>query len=283
MAFVFLGECTKYDSCDCVLNRTCNPHYRNAFEEKVSSSIISKINSSDNAVVTYTGFGTGGAYQDFVILLKTLVQKPTAKLNIHLIEGDNSGYVMMADRIKNDREVKHDNGIDFENNKLLNNYAQFLRNKYPDDPSITKITDDEALKLNIVDEMFCVEAKYKQFILTLSKIFPRAQLSLTIHDQTDSYLQYLNEKNLPHADVVCTADIQDEMSLIHQSINNYAKLCVKTLQHKPDSHNIWLALAENRQDIYLTTLSLQEQKGSHKNTINIDNKDMQCYSTENKL
>ena len=101
----FLGECSDETPwCPCILNRNTNPQFRNLFEDQVRAALVEKIDGLQ-APVVYTSFGSGGMFQDFTILVKTLAQKPNAKLHINLIDRQYWLYVDCLHKLNQPRTV----------------------------------------------------------------------------------------------------------------------------------------------------------------------------------
>lgn len=257
-----LGECTADGWCACVFTRSINPSYRNRFEERTSQLLLEKIVANNNQqAIHYTSFGCGGSLPELIILTKVLAKKPDAKINIHLIEGNTTSYVSAADFLNVSREVTPDQQmLNFEDK--FDEYLDFVKKE--DGYSAKNLSDDD-LKSQIISNVFILQRKYKQFITFLCSTFPRAQLSLSIHNLTDQYLEYIEKHNLIHADVVTAADIQDEMSYLRRGPVSYARLCSQTLKNKPNSSNMWLAKDFNQDEHPgIGTIALQETAGAIK-------------------
>jgi len=228
--FFYLGECTA-DDC-CIFTRKCNPYLRAAYETKTSSLLLEKIQAHQDKIIHTVHFGCGGALSDLVIITKTLVQQPNAKLHIHLIDGNNNSYITMQDYFNKTHEIKADQS--FEWNDC---YIAHLKKIAPNE---VKDMSDTQIKRQIIVSNLFDEIKYQQFIRWLQYTFPNATLSLSIHSTQENYLEYVQKNNIPYADIVTAADIQDEISMMRASVKNYAILCQKILQLNPDSSNIWL-------------------------------------------
>ena len=255
-----LGECYKEVSYHnpsewhyCTLSREHNPRYREAFENKVSALLIAKIIASDGQPVHYTDFGSGGAFQALATLTKVLTQQNNACLNIHLIDGSYTPYVTATDFFNQNRQITMEKTLHF--GTRLAEYAQFVRDQEKDDPEVMAMADS-TIQQNVIKLCSSLESKHKQFISSLSNTFPNAHLSLCVHDQTPSYLQYVEKHNLAHADVVTAADISDHESMQTQSIQSYVTLCSATLEKKSTAHNVWLEKSNNQGGAKLTTLVL---------------------------
>lgn len=106
--------------------------------------------------------------------------------------------------------------------------------------------------------------KYKQFLSFLQNMFPKAAPTLSIHSSTDEYLQYVDAHKSPYPDVIATADIQDEMSLIKDSMYDYGKLSLLTKKKQPSSINLFLSKGERDLNPEIVTYSLKKVKGGKK-------------------
>jgi len=259
----FLGECTENGFFACVFTRSINPSYRERFEERVSQKLIEKIslNKQSGSSISYTSFGCGGALSEVVILTKALAKKPNAHLTIHLIEGNNISYVSAVDFLGLSREITINQKL-FNFNNKLNEYKQFIASQ----GEKFEGTDND-LHVKLISACLSRQKKNEQILTWLTKTFPQAKVSLFIHSFTDSYFDYLDKHKLPYADVISTADIQDEMSYMRGSVVNYAKLCTKTLEKNSNSCNVWLA-KDGYEKVSLNSFSLQNSQAAEKIDLN---------------
>ncbi len=246
---LFVGECT---TSYCVFTRSNNPHLRAAYETKVSALLLEKIQLNQGRVVHSAHFACGGALSDLVIVTKTLAQKPDAHVHIHLIDGNHTSYVACQDFFGNSHEIKDDQSS--ADNNRIQEYIDHLKTTAPNE---VKDKSDEQLKKQLIESNLIDAIKYQQLIKWLHYTFPGANISLSIHSIKDNYISYIEKNNIPYADVVTTADIQDGMSLLRYSPYNYAQLCAKILQHNPSSRNIWLG-HNNKDAVGLFTISLED-------------------------
>jgi hypothetical protein len=254
-----LGECI--DNENCLLSRTCKPKFRAAFEKHTSQLLIDKLQSSPTTPVNYTSFGCGDAFQDLIIITKALIEQPKALLTIHMIDGNNTPYVNAIDFLDYSRKIIIDQ-IPFSFGSRLAEYAKYARDQEKDDPEIQSMTDKKLQQLIL---LLCLEkeAQYKQFLSWLTQQFSLAKISLYLHSQVINYSNFLEKNKFTHADIVTTADIDDEESLIHASLQHYTRLCTQTLNAKPTSKTAWLKkINNNSAGITTVHLLLQTQKGS---------------------
>lgn len=252
----------------CVFDRSSKTGYREKFAEYVTTGMINQINEKRDQRVNYTSFGSGGGLQDMIVLTKVLAQKPDSSLNIHLIDRQNRIFVRALDYFKMKREIGvKQPDLDFFGHRF-NEYVQIIKAedlqplidakdqltskhvKEKDDENLIKhyerqissFPKDEDLKVQLTTNCLQRQKRYKQFITFLTKTFPRAPISLFIHDSADSYCNYLNRESLGYPDVLVAADIQDQMSGIFNASIEYGKLCQETLKNNPKSFNAWLAM-----------------------------------------
>lgn len=72
-----LQECVAEDWGACMLSRSYNPKFRNTLETTAVAALIEK--SKNEAPTPYVGFGSGGMFQDFVIIAKNTKTKSYCK------------------------------------------------------------------------------------------------------------------------------------------------------------------------------------------------------------
>jgi hypothetical protein len=276
--FMF-DECTveseygnEQNASPCLFSRKCNL-YRQNFEECISRKLAEKKIAHQHlqVPVNYTSFGCGGAFSDLITITKVLLQEPDAHLIIHLIDGTHLPYTGAADYLNVSREITVDQKV-LNFGDTLNVYAQHVKNKEQLPDSVSEVES------HIVYTSFLVQKQYQQMIRWLTKTFPESKLSLFIHSLTESYFDYLDVHNLPHADVVSAADIQDWMSLMRRGVISYVTLCIKTLEKKPDSCNVWLA-KDPHDKVTIDFISANKTDGAR--TINLN--DYCVYATAEDL
>ncbi|HBL98278.1 TPA: hypothetical protein DDZ86_01395 [Candidatus Dependentiae bacterium] len=251
---LLLGECMKEDWGHCILSRDYNPKFRDHFESKVVAAMSKRLEGGKT--VNYVGFGSGGMFQDLVIMAKMLTKNPTAQININLIDPKYWVYVAMRDYLKNGREVgqKYDDTPTEE-------FADYALKKVKEAVGTIEVSDGE-FKENTKTNATFEGMKYKQFISFLQKAFPNASLTLSIHESADKYLEYVDANNLPYPDVITAADIQDEMSF--GSLKDYFKLSLLAKKKQPSSINLWLSKGEENLNPELVTYSFKKLQGGEK-------------------
>jgi hypothetical protein len=267
-----LGECTSEDWGACCLSRAYCPQYRDQYESRVCDSLLEKLQKNGDAV-HYVDFGSGGAFQTLVVLARTLSKKPDSSLAVHLIDPKHTPHTVSRDTLQVHRAVNiHD---DYNLEPIMPQLLQHGREEWGG-----KNDEDSVIRKGILSGYALVEEQGKQMIGWLAKTFPDAKLSLSLHESSQSYLNYLEKIGLPSPDVISAADIQDEMSLIHGSMQGYSLLCRQTLQKKPDSIN-WLLGKKSQSTGCLTQLSLTPLSGA---STAVSNPDLETiYSTDSVI
>lgn len=222
-----LEEC---DSYYCCFNRKDHPYYRKYYERTVCQEISKKITSGvgKNNPVVYTSFGCGGMLEDMFVLAGALTQHPDAQFTIHLIDKDHDGYVRALDTFNISRQIAlQQRPLGLSEDLFLNQQVY------------------EKLSEKLIFASLMIQKKGKQMLALLADTFPRAKLALYIHDLSDSYFNYLEQNGMDHADILVAADIEnneDNKNLPGDAdFEHYKSLCVKTLEKRPNSANIWLS------------------------------------------
>lgn len=244
----FVGECVREDWWDCILSRRFEPSYRESFEQKVVHALIGCLDRNGARPVQYVGFGCGGTFQDFVIAVKTLAQKPDASLVIHLIDRQYTPCVCCLELLNNSHEIVPEIANDYYSVMPLAKQKYRVKWQAQDVP-------DVKFENAVVGESLRIEIHAKQFLAYIQKTFPRAHIVLCLHYDKQNYLEYIEKYHLHYPDVIAAADIQDEMSLLAQAPIHYASLCSEVLQKHPTSQNFWLS---RWQDVKIQQLGLTE-------------------------
>ncbi len=81
----FLTECAS----PCPIGRKENPHLRATFEKRVSALLVEKIETNATKTIEYVIFASGSLFSELIVVLQTLIQKPNANINVHLIDSSN--------------------------------------------------------------------------------------------------------------------------------------------------------------------------------------------------
>lgn len=230
---LLLGECTKVDFWPCSLSRLSNPRYRQLYEDRVVTVLCAKIDQAHGVPVQYVSFGSGGLFQDLVILTKVLAQKPDAVLAIHFIDIKFTPYVAACDVRDGPRIIGVEHELDLK--AVMSKLKEIARREWRGGE-----ISDHQLGRNIGIECICIEAKIKEVVSWLTSKFPHAQLTFYVHNSGESYVNYLTQKGIAYPDVLTAVDIQDEMSLLRSSVLGYYQLCRHTLLNNPLTYNLWL-------------------------------------------
>lgn len=249
---VLLGECTSHT---CRFTRAVQSRYRTFFENSVTQALIELLNSNKQTV--YTSFGSGGLFQDLVILTKALAQKPDANIAIHLIDTKFSMYVDCCDMLNTSHQIFLDKQLDPTQIPL-----EKIRS-WQDAKNLKGYSHNE-LMYQAITHSFSTELKIKQFLKWLTVTFPHAKIAVYVHDTASNYIEYVTKNSLVHADIIVAADIEDERSTLQYGPSNFCTLCLKTKKHKKDSKNFWLKI---RGSIGASLISIDTQ--TSKNSIEI--------------
>lgn len=262
----FLGECVREDWWYCVLSRRFEPLYRESFEQNVVKTLLACLDSKAERPVQYVGFGCGGAFQDFVIAVKTLAQKPDASLAIHLIDRKYTPCVACLGLLSDSHQIVPKIPIDYYRIMPL------VKQRYKDEWGAKDLPDVQ-FENAVIGESIRIEVRAKQFVSFLQKTFPRAHVELFLHSDKQDYLEYIEKHGSRYADVISAADIQDEMSLLTRGPLDYGLLCQRVLQQNPESRNYWLSRWQN---VTIEQLSLTESTNSKREKF--DNVDLYVSS-----
>lgn len=217
-SIIMLDEC---DCEKCPLMRKNNPKYRGDFESLVVRALIQKLDaSSEGRSINYTTYAPGKLLQDLIIIVKTLFERPSAHIDIHIIDIVYKNMLLARDIMNRSHEV---------------------------DGSLTTMTSEDIEMLSSKIQMCCNnknclwkqltrdEQEKQQYVAFLQEMFPKAQIRLFAHASRFDYLQYLQEHQLSSADILTAVDIDDEEGHVA-----YKHLCLTTLFKKPTSMNFYL-------------------------------------------
>lgn len=271
-----LGECVQEDWGHCVLSRVYEPNYRQQFESRVVTSLHSKLQSLPRPT-QYVSFGSGGLFQDHVILTKTLAKKPDAQLDVHLIDLKHTPYAHCRDLLDNTRSV--DSHISTDPVPVMSLFKKVAREK----EWVAKTMGDEELTSVLVNECEGVEVPAQQSLTWLKKTFPNARLNVYLHDTADSYQHYIERTHAQSPDVIVAADIEDEMSLLQSACPHYVQLCVRAQQKNTHADNLWLTKNRKKGLGELTSLKLTESPGATKEEVQVKGASIPVYVTSQQI
>lgn len=273
--FFLLFECfTPADSClddlsdclpVCTLNRREKNCYRAVYEKKVVDNLYQRLEQNGSKKISLAIFGAGGLYQDLVILTKLLAKKPTAHIDMHIIDKGYVFYTNSCNTVARKKNPKID--IYSPEHMLLGEKIE----EYYKKKDLYNNKDLIPAYHYIQLQSLRLECHAKQYLTWLTTTFPGAQLSLSVYSDTKSFMQYLNDTKSAYPDLLTAADIEDESSVAQNAIADYVNLCVKTTQKNNNARNIWLSkynrLLEiddnNKGHILSLYLNKRQEKANH--------------------
>jgi hypothetical protein len=273
-----VDECSsiKKEKFSSVLSRNFNHVYKKCFEEKVSQHLVEKIISQQNVcrAISYVNVSCGGSLSALVILTKVLAERPNAWLHVHCIEDDNDHYVAVADLLGVSRAITSNQQALNCNDDKFEAYVQGIKLLVP-------FTEAEVRGMLVYD-CCTVGKKYTQMIKWLSHTFPKAKLSLLVHESCKSYFDYVNKHSLAVADVLSAVDIEDKISCHRTGCShNYVKLCAEILKKNANASNVYLLENEEAEAI-ISWASLSPIDGADETT-EIKNGDIPIHLALKKL
>ena len=224
---------------ECLLSRKENPRGRVVYELGVIQALLKKLTEKD--AVIYTSFASGGLFQDFIIIAKTLAQRPTAKITIHFI--DIYFGIFLEGLKKLGRPLKIDDNIS-DSSTILPNLIR---------ESLPKVNSKDAGSY-ICSTFFSTELRLLQFTRTLRKLFPKASIDVFIHRSAREYAESIElPANAP--DVLTAADICDNFSTKTKARNDFFNLCRLANKYSIDPLCIYLDCIKclQKQYVYLLT------------------------------
>jgi hypothetical protein len=260
-----LNECHDDEQGDCVLSREKNPLYRSLYEVNIMAALhkIAEQQKQHNSPLSYTSFASGDLYQDFMALVKSLVEKPDATMIMHLIDRKFTNYVAALDFIQKSRQISLEKDTYADLLPVMDEFRKYVR-KYSDNSADVEQMSDDALERCLKIGCLDKQAMVKQFFAALKNIHPQANLSLHVHSCAKTYLGYLASHQLPHADLVTAADI---CFVDKQEVGrDYANLCKETLRANPASRNLLLAPLSDKQAGFFT---IEKKDDQHDFEVNI--------------
>lgn len=213
----------------CPFDRSVHPARRAAFENKVLQEFKVVARSVQNRPIIYASVGSGGMFQDAVILTQFLAKNPQAKIDIHLVD---LKYKPLVDYIK--ASGQSDIASFSITKEQAKNYAQSL---------------DPWDSINFAQAILGEYTKHKQLLEWLSHHFPHATLQLFAHDTVQNYCGSLTPDQYP--DIMCAADVQDDYKT---AVPDFLILCEKALRVKAESKNVGLIKSDKDQPVLWTVL-----------------------------
>lgn len=248
---VLVGECEG----TCVLNRARNPHFREAFERRVSGHLLKKLASGKS--VQYTDFGSGSLFQVLVTVAKVLDKQPAAALDLHVIDHANDAFSFYRDHVGRDRRFTAQDQRMIKEQLSPELISRIKYRRYQED-----LEDVEVEKI-FKAHYSGIALKSSEMITFLDKAFPAATLSLSLHGCVQDYLSYLTNRQLPYPDVVTAADIQDSYSNRSGAYNDYVNLCIKTLLKNPSAETVWLRIDAQPNSASIATIKSEQESSDN--------------------
>jgi len=304
-------ECTLEGNESCMLSRY-RSYYRQAYEDRIVAALCTKIDQAHGAPVYYTSFGSGGLFQDAVILTKVLAQKPDAALVVNFIDPDlyplPQGFPDVL------AIINHDYSVKTFLNERMQGYGQdstdmdvkstLQKVEELDGSEIitwqkkhglgSELSHDEfgSLICKHFDKTFANLVRLREIVLWLTNTFSHAHLMFYVYNCSQHYIDYLTEKNISYPDVLTAVDILDDSRIIFNSEGHYCQLCSAVLRKKPSAYNLWLDKilvpigclgAARPVGVEFITLSLDACAGAiKKNLKNDDGSEFCIYKTTEK-
>lgn len=227
--YFLLHECAYNGETHCPLNREINPHYRAAFEEQVVADLCN-VPSGENTPLQYCAVGSGGLFQELVILTKFLKQRRTA-VTVHVIDPLYQPLVIWADHCTGTREIDTESFIDpLVSLPALSDHAKKTHSAINN------------LIVACISHGHCVQ----QLVKSLRAMFPETELRVFAHPTLSSYSDYIEDYDFPPADVVAAADLEDEDSVKSHAQITLKRFCLATLINKAQARNSLLTTDKNR-------------------------------------
>lgn len=307
-----LHECND-SRCPLTRDRICPFRFtdcRKTLTSNVSTALVDALNAKTKEPVHYAGFACAGAFEDLVHAVNTLAQKPDASLVFNFIDTKNALNVACRDAVKRTREINPGDTFTLSdvNDSALKQLLEVrkkenakemlaIREKLANAPSEGALLElafmlqkrsacekhEELLLQDHKANFNANELQYRQFISTLRKLFPHAQLTLLIHDSAQSYLEYIEHNRLPYPDVISASDFEFTEFDVTHCAKDYITLVAKILQRKPTLKNFWLAKKLDN-SVCLISFSLVPTAGSIQDDFEIaPGRSIQVYSRRTNL
>jgi hypothetical protein len=272
---LLLSECTGDDSSPCIQSRIGNPKIRETYEERMAEALLKK--SKEQNLTTYVSFGDG-KFQDLVILTKFLAKNPTAKLAVHLIDDTHTPYIAYLDLGKKSREIT---AQELKYEDLMATMPQLIAKAKNEWGSKQK---DDVISSFILNHIIPVDLEYKEFLNWLRTQFPKATITLFIHESEQSYIKAIEKYKFEYPDILSAAEIHHDVNKFNNSLPNYINLCIKMLSKKPNSINMLLTKSlGNQNKPCIITCSLKPSENARSSIMEENGKKTTVYLTENKI
>ncbi len=209
----------------CPFSRTRNSFCKQEFELQVVEKMCTLLNAKQKKPFQYVSFGSGELLLDCFLLAKvlhaqTVQKKQTQALVIHAIDNRFKYYVGYREvYMNNDREMSSTKNTEFLGEVVFRGSIN---------------TPEE--KNNWLNTTYLWDERgFRQFLSFLETHFKGIKLSMFIHESADSYLRYIKEENIPAADIIVAADIQeaDTQHTVENAVDGYKKLYTASKKMNP--------------------------------------------------
>lgn len=227
--FFLLGECQcQLGGTQCQLNRSLNPEYRNAFEEKLGELLTAAADITKP--IRCVAFASGDLFQELVALTRFLYKNPTASLELYLIDLKYADFTSWL----NEQSISARNPR--INNKASKTFAYYTH--------------------ETIDSCLIHGRTIQQFLRCLRFMFPKATINVTVHKSDLAYSAFIKEHDIPAADVLWAADLNDGQSHRTNAQGQFTALGLEALAHKPTARTLLLAMhRESRTNNIIAYLS----------------------------
>lgn len=180
-----LSECND-DACP--LTRMNNPQYRAEFDKRIVKNLISKLDATNKTAINYVNLGAGNLFQDCAIMTQVLQQKPTAKVNIHLIDPMYEYYIKAVKSSKDYRYTAH-------------NVERAVKSMVYSNDGIPSDYKDPMFK-----NAFTCYHRFQQFMNWFTVFYPQATINVFIYSSADDYIKDCCAQESLKGDVIAEVD-----------------------------------------------------------------------------
>ncbi|MBI2775363.1 hypothetical protein HYX58_05135 [Candidatus Dependentiae bacterium] len=230
MPLVQLGECPGISGRDCPLDRMLFPELRDAYEKEVSKELAAQLQTQKE--VHLASFGSGDLSQDLIVYTKALAKvTDNPKLTIHNIDLVYKFNTPYSDLIGKKRLIEHE---DFTENFAIEFISKSLQTK-----SKQPLSKETARNI-ILSGLHYTSLKNNSMLDFLKNAFPKAAISLYVHQSADSYLQYMKREKLSPPTIVTACDIDNVEDFKSGSTIAYADISKKAFEN-PNAATFLLA------------------------------------------
>lgn len=228
--FFFINECGRHSSEDCLLSRFKNPKLRQKYAEIVSAALIEKINRTEETV-KYTTVSTP-LFSDLEILTRTLDKKSNAKIAIDVVDIFHGIFDLFCTVQSKDHSL---------DNLMEKTIGQEELGKMQE--LVSTPCSSEVKKERLVESFSVGKTRNNQLLNGLRKMFPKADLTLSVYNCVDHYLNHAADDDFLVPDIVCGDDIEHEFDLSDKNFASKAfhELSIAALVANPTAKSILLS------------------------------------------